>query len=570
MKIRTFTSLILAGMLSLNSCVNNGDIDELQDQINDLNSTVETLQKTQQEALLAAIASLTADLVSLENELGSDIDDLGTDYNALLVDLGILENEVEGNAKAVFYGNVITEADYTALTAQGATIITGRVVIGGDAHVAALANVKLIGKNLEINGGATISLPALQSVGEDLLVSGLNTSATINLAKLASVGGDVEIRNNAGLTSVMANELVLISGRLSSEVNGALTALSFSKLDQVNEIYVNEYVEGNWDNPQGVLAMLDVSATNVNGNVFVSYVGDVDTLSFGNVNGNFVVTYSKIVNISISGMTLAGDFKLDYNTRLKTVATPNLKRIEGLLNIAGNLDYNAPGSSLTDLPAFSALKYIGGTVTISSNGDLVTADSFNSVTEVAGDRIDFSGNGKFESINIFNALTDTYSQYQDAHLFLSAQTNWFNGFSEVSKLNEISITIQVPAEDDGGFGISSAAASAVTGVAKMEGFGKLTSSTNLQLYISEVTEFNAFGSYTGFLRSYGTGLVIQMPAAEVGMCSMEPFLAKVKAGDFDSKPMKFQETIINEWGWPESVDVDKDIAVDRLLAPCGV
>ena len=243
MKIRTITALMLAGMLSLSSCVNNGDIDELQDQINDLNSTVENLQKTQQEALLAAIASLEADLVTLENELGSDINELGTDYDALLADLGVLEEEVEGNANAVFYGNVITEADYTALTTQGATIITGKVVITGDAHVLALANIKLIGKSLEVKGGSTITMDALQSIGEDLMVMSVGANASINLAKLSSVGGDVEIMNNTGLTSFMANELALISGGLSSEKNVALTTISLAKLDQVYEVNINEYFD---------------------------------------------------------------------------------------------------------------------------------------------------------------------------------------------------------------------------------------------------------------------------------------------------------------------------------------
>ncbi len=212
MRIKTLSGLMLAAMLTFSSCVNNGDLDELQDQINDLNSTVETLKKTQQEALLAAIASLEADLAVLEANLGdleSDLGGLGADYDALLADLGLLDEEVKNNAKAVFYGNVITEADYTALAAQdGATIITGRVVVAGDAHVAALSNIKLIGKNLEIKGGSTITLNALTSVGENLMVSGLSGTATLNLSKLSSVGGDVEVMNNAGLTEFNANELI--------------------------------------------------------------------------------------------------------------------------------------------------------------------------------------------------------------------------------------------------------------------------------------------------------------------------------------------------------------------------
>ena len=70
MKIKTIACLVLAGMLSLNSCVKD-DIDGLQNQINDLNSKVEDLESTQQEALLAAISKLEAELASLNNQLDS-------------------------------------------------------------------------------------------------------------------------------------------------------------------------------------------------------------------------------------------------------------------------------------------------------------------------------------------------------------------------------------------------------------------------------------------------------------------------------------------------------------------
>ena len=572
MKIRTFTCLMLAGMLSLNSCVNNGDIDELQNQIDDLNSTVENLQKTQQEALLAAIADLEAELASLENELGSDINDLGTDYDALLADLGVLEEEVEGNANAVFYGNVISEDEYAALIAQdGATIITGRVVVTTDANVQALANVKLIGKSLEIKGGSTIAFDALQSVGEDLLVMGVNADATINLAKLSSVGGDVEIMNNTGLTSIIANELALISGGLSSEKNIVLTTISLAKLDQVGAIYVNEYVAENYDNPVGELAMLDLSYANVNGDVQIEYLGAVENLNLGNINGVFNVENSEVVNINLDATLISGAFSLNYNKNLKTVKTPNLKRIEGDLVInSNNGNWDAPGASLNELPSFPVLEYIGGNASITSNSDLTTADAFNSVTEITGNSINFSGNGKFESIDIFNALVDTYNTYSNASLFISAKTNWFNGFSEILELHEITITIEVPTVDDGGDVVISSVSAATTGVAKMEGFDKLTKSSNLKLYIGQVTEFNAFPSYQEFTW-FNNGLLIQMPAAGIGMCSMETLFTKVKTGgSLQDRTVKFQEEGVNEWGWPESVDVDKDIAIDQLLAPCAL
>jgi hypothetical protein len=51
-----------------------------------------------------------------------------------------------------------------------------------------------------------------------------------------------------------------------------------------------------------------------------------------------------------------------------------------------------------------------------------------------------------------------------------------------------------------------------------------------------------------------------MPAATVGMCSMETILTKIKDGVFDLKPAIFRQN------WSE---VDKATAIDQLLAPCA-
>ncbi|TNJ42884.1 hypothetical protein KFZ70_16375 [Tamlana fucoidanivorans] len=555
MKIKTISCLVLAGMLSLNSCV-KGDIDELQNQINDLNEKVNDLESTQQEALLAAIAKLEADLAALNSELVGDLE--------------LLEQEIANNANAVYYGNVITDEDYAALTAQGATIITGRVVVGGDAHVSALSTIKLIGKSLEVNGGTTITMDALQSIGENLIIEGVEADATVNFAVLASIGGDFEVVENAGLTSVVADELVLISGALATEESEMLATLSLAKLDQVGELSIDNYYA---DDPTyiniGALSNLDLSGTNVLGDAHLNYLGDVEVVSLGDIHGNFDFVQGNVVKLSISGETVDGNFTLSFNKRLKTVETPNLKSINGSLDISGNSDWQLAGASLEALPSFPALEFIGGNVTIGSNSDLVSIDAFNNVTQLTGD-ISLSESAKIESVNIFNALVETgANQWSNANIYISFQTNWFNGFNELLEAGEVTITVKVPSADDGGIGISStSSASALADVAKMEGFAKLTESTNMQLYFSEVTEFNAFASYTNFKRTYGTGFKLQMPAEGIGMCAMEPFLTKVKNGDFGTKPMVFEEMAENEWGWMVPTEVDKDTAVDRLLAPC--
>lgn len=558
MRIKTISCFVLAGMLALNSCV-KGDIDELQNQIDDLNGKVDDLEQTQQQALLAAIASLESDLASLNSEL--------------VADLELLEEEIATNNKAVYYGNVITEDDYAAFTTQGATIITGKVVVGGDAHVAALANVKLIGKSLEINDGGTITMDALQSIGEDLLVNGLSNSASINFTNLSSVGGDVEFMNNDKLTSINANELVLISGGLITEHNLVLATLSLAKLDQVGEISIYEYDAEDFDSPAGALAMLDLSTTNVNGDVEIEYLGAVENLILGDIQGDFIVEKSEVAKITIEGTIIGGAFVLNNNTKLKIVETANLKRIEGELAInSNNGSWDAPDASLNELPSFPVLEYIGGDLTVSGNTGLTTFDAFNAVEEIAGTEINFNGNGNLTNMDVLNALTTV----SNASVFVYANTNWFKGFAEVEDLRNVTLSISLPL-DDGGFGISStnSSAGALSDVLKMEGFDKLVKSNTLQLLIGDVTEFNAFGSYTFITDCCSDGFVLNMPKPEVQMCTMEVFLNNVVAGSngLDWKPVKFTEKIevVESWGsWFNTVEVERVEAATRLLAACAI
>lgn len=544
---------VLAGILSLNSCV-KGDIDDLQNQINDLNEQVQELESAQQQALLAAIAKLEADMASLNAELAAD--------------LALIEQEVENNANAVYYGNVITEADYAALAAQGATIITGKVVVAGDAHVTALKDVKLIGKNLEIAGGTAITMDALQSVGEDLLISGVSgANASVNLAVLTSVGGDVEIMNNSGLTSFMADELVLVSGALMTEMNTELAALSVAKLDQVGEVMIDGYWEENPDySGVGKLATLELSGANVEGDFYVNYISEVENLTVGNVGGNLNCLNSKIAKITIGATSIDGDLVLENNSLLSSIDVLNLTRIEGKLSLGSNTDYN--GGGLVAMPAFNALTYIGGNVSISNNTSLKTCEAFNNVTEVRGTNIDFSSNGNLDNVSIFNALVDTanpasqWGDFSHASINIFANTFWFNGFESLKEVLNVNINV---AKTAGQFNEETGEFEPGGDTSKLEGFDMLTDLSTLTLNIGEITSFDAFGALNNF-KNYQTYLTVYMPTdTTVGMCSMAPIFAKIKNGDFDN--WNNTRLAVFKYNW---ADQDRDTAIDQLLAPCGV
>lgn len=553
MKIKNITGLLLLGMLTVTSCVND-DLNDLQKQIDDLNGELGDLKKSQQDALLAAIASLKADMAALDTKLVGD--------------LQLLQNEVASNAKAVYYGNVITDADYAAFTAQGATIITGKVVVATDAHITALANVKLIGKNLEVTGGTTIAFPALQSIGENFMVSAVNTNASINFAKLASIGGDFSVMDNSGLTSVTANELVLISGKLSSTNNLALTALSFAKLDQVDAIAINEYVETDYDSPAGALATLNLSATKVNRSVDLQYVGNVANVALGTIGGDFNLANTEIAKITLDATTIGGDFIVQDNKYLSGMTVANLSRIGGKLKIVSNYDPSGSGSDLVTMPAFGSLVYIGGDVTISGNSSLKTVDSFNNVKEVRGANIAFDSNGNLDIVNIFNSLVDTNkpgSQYGDnshASISVIANTFWFTGFKALVKAVNVEVNI---AKTVGEFDQNTGEFTPGGDTSKLDGFDSLTDVSTLSLNINEITAFNAFGKLNNFL-SYSTYLTMYMPDdTSVTLCSMKPILTKIKNGDFDVawNPNR-KADFTYQWA-----PMDRDTAVNQLIGSCN-
>ncbi|NMM48329.1 coiled-coil domain-containing protein [Marinigracilibium pacificum] len=551
MKIKLWC-LVLSFILITTGCVKD-DLEDLQNQIDDLNTKVDDLEQAQQEALLAAIADLEASLAALNSDL--------------VADLQLLEQEIAENANAVYYGNVITAADYDSLVAQGATIVTGKVVINNDDNIQDLTGIKLIGKNLEINGGTTITMESLQSVGEDLIITGVNTEATLNLSMLSSIGGDFEIVSNTGLTEVITDELVLVSGELFTESNDMLTTLSFAKLDQVDELHINGY----WANdPEylfyGAINYLDLSATNVSNDVLISYVGDVPAISFGEIGGDFEVEYTKIVEISVAASTIGGDFIIEYNARLMAIEVPNLETIDGELSVSFNdnsIFWNeTERSGLTTLPTFETLTFIGGDIQVINNGAITSIESFNNVTEMTGANIDFSNNGSnIDNISIFNALVSTgASAYSNASINISEKTNWFDGFNMLENALNVRLTIQAPTEGGGGIGPFE-----VGGPVRVDGFASMTDLSTLFLDIKEATEFNAFPSLNNF-KNYQEYLRVYMPLDEnVGMCTMEPIFTKIKSGDFENWNGTRVAKFYMNW-----TEMDRDTAIDQLLAPCAL
>ncbi len=557
MKRKFLQLCLISGLLSFGSCVGD-DIDDLQDQIDGLTEQVGEMEKAQQEALLTQIAQLQA----LITELQSENSELTGEYELLLQKLQTLQQEVEDGENSIHYGNVLTEADFAAVVESGASIITGKVAATSQAHVEALANVKLIGGYLEINGATTVDLPNLENVAGDLIISGVNEeAAVVTLPKLASVGGDFNMTTNQGVVSVVADELVLIYGKLSLEENLALTSISMSKLDVINELYINEY---NQDDPNytylGQLVDLNLSQTDVKTDVNVSYLGEGAKLSLGKIGNDFVCYKTGVDTLEIKAEVISGIFSIENNGSLKTILVDELVRIEGDLNINSNQKSSGMGGTpegLSSLVGFESLEFIGGNVKISGNSALTKIDAFNNVTEIQGTSIEITYNGnEKELVSIFTALVTTGpSNYSHASITINEKTEWFYGFTALEKAKDVKIQLKRTMD----------ASYAEGEVCRFDGFEALTEVNYLELTAYYVTEFSAFHSLNNF-KKYGEYMKLYVPADEtVGLCSMEPVLTKIKNGDFDNA---YNQNVKATFKLGNT-EMDRDEAIARCLAPCN-
>lgn len=546
--------LLIAFTLSFGGCVGD-DIDDLQNQIDELDQKVDELEQAQQAALLAAIADMQAAIAALSG----DVDE---QYATLLANLQSLEEEVANNKDAVYYGNLITDADFTAFTNQGASIVTGKVVATTQAHVDALALAKMIGGNLTLSGGTTITLPALESVGGDLSITEVaDTDAAVSLPVLASVGGDFDIYNTITLVSANMSELILISGNLTVENNTEFTTLNMAKLDLINGNIEFDELNPTDPNQWGNLVSIDLSSVNVQGYVECRYLGFGAELNFGTVKGDLSIIETGIAKLEILNQSYEEDMNISGNKSLNTLSFPLLTTIKGDLTIYYN-------KSIPNLNAFNNVTIIEGDIVIDSNG-FESLEAFNNVIEVGGN-ISITGNGNLESIDVFNNLDGFYengSRLSSSRLkdvTISGGCKWFTGFNKLEEVRNLDLMLYQ----------TQTANYEREGQCQVDGFDALTYVYTLNLELTEVIGFNALPVLADFGNKYGSYLKVDMPINDpeyrdvnnpLSLCSMSEILTSVKNGAFDVSPSS-EAIFFDVMDWNE---VDRDAAIDELLAPCA-
>ena len=433
MKSKIIRFFVIAGFFTatVTSCYKD-DFDELQKQVDELEGKVAENTKAIQEQIMTQIAALQADLTTLAQETQDSFTGVESSLGDITASLESISSDVENNAKSVFYGNLITDEDYTAYKDAGADVVTGKVIITTKEQAQTVSNCRWIGSDLITELG---SLEGIQNVGGDVIVNS-DTVSIIELKGLLTIGGDFKTPQSSKLISVTANELVAITGLFSID-GGTETfnKVSMTSLELVGSIYINGQ-DNNSTTGKAIIA-LDWNSPVVAGDLEIKYLDNEET-SVSDVLGDVSISYCDINIVNFEGTKINGEFYFSWNTT-ETINALNVEIIKGDVEIESN---NASGGigigSTSDAGeglskmAFDALKLIDGDVSVENNKGLF--DIFNSVSIVAGD-IQVKAKVPTGVFIVFESLIEA----DEITLFDEAQIESVKGFNKLTTCESINL-----------------------------------------------------------------------------------------------------------------------------------
>ena len=578
-----FRKKLTLSLLALSCCVVScqddslqGQLDDLTSKVDDLNSNLDSLDQelaTLKEAHQTALLEKLQDMDDMMASLIAENSKLSGQYAAISDSLKSIHDEVSENSGSVYYGDLLTNDNIAQFNAQGASIVTGNILVSTEDHLNQLAGLRVVGGNLHISELMDVTLPALETVGGDLVLSSVQGSVVFD--HLFTVAGGLYDNNNAEQTSLVADQLAFVSGDVEIQTNILLETVSFEALAFVNSLLIDSFwAEDPEYNNYGALSTVVLSDVDVAEDATIAY-GGTGSVNIGNVGGDLKLEKTKFTDINISGSSLGG-LEVTYNSELSNLVVDNLMSVNGDLKITNNTPSSGVGffsvtnsEGFVTFPSFEALTEVKGNISVEGNSSLTSIEAFNSVTSVEAEQISFNNNGSLSVLDIFNNLTDAGVQVSQftrtkTKLYIVEGTNWFNGFSSLTEGGDVTIEIKDPAADDGGFGISS------TSVIRFEGFTAMTSATRLRLTVGDVTDFNGFNALENLSPSWEdlTYLTLAIPNnTDVTLCSISAVLTKIKNGELTNPNYIVNIQSVNEWGWYQNVE-DQNAAIDQVLAGC--
>gem|GEM_PF-5949511 len=493
--------MLAAALVVMGSCVGD-DIDSLQDQIDNLEEQVSDLEAAQQAALKAQVDALMAQIEALQlvNEGQS------ADYDAMLADLAALEllieqnaDGIEGNENRIFFGDVKLQSQFDDLAAQeGASIITGSVLITKAEQAEYLANVTYI--------------------GGDLIVTGVDAAdSEIDLPVLATVGGQLLIGSDWDITNIYADP---------AEDNKGLVSFTAPSLAFVSDLRVcNFKPSGGMGTPQpgdndGPLAALDLGGTSVVGNARLRNIPqDVSNLILGAVGKDLYISYSNCGAVELNG-NIGGNFTF-YNNGLVAMLSGTIESIGGDVEIDSNgaslfdanwnkTDYGFTGDILADVT------YIGGNILIKGNKYPADANInyFKSATSMGGNNVTIQSEKSAVTNKYLNNLAiDSYSTSIDIIELRHTDVELLNAVTMCSN-------IEIDAKDCG----------------SLNAFNALTKvgSNGTVFNFENVTDLNVLGAFVG--ARYNFYNLEFYTSTDQDLCSMSAWLTEVAAGNAACNP----------------------------------
>ncbi len=373
--------MLVAGMVTFGSCVGD-DIDDLQKQIDDLNEHVTELEETQQatlEAQVAALEARIAELVAKNQEQDGKLSDQTQELLDLVAELEAINQEVDANAASIYYGNLLTDADYAAFTEAGASIVTGFVHVSTPEQAAQLNGAKWIGGYVESTVG---TIAGLGHIGGNLVIN--TDDAAVSFEGLKSIGGSLQVSPKSTLESIVLNDLIVHRGELSliAEGNNSrfnnLNTLSFAGLQMLGGLTLDLYV--NAPSQYDVDVAINLNGAPIPGDVEISRVKTA-AFQLPDVAGNVYVANCFMTTFEFLGAEINGDVVFEGNT-IDEVISQTLTTINGDLMVTNNHAGGDWGQPLVGLKSFSpsSLTSIQGNITFDNNRMLTSI--LNNVVDI--------------------------------------------------------------------------------------------------------------------------------------------------------------------------------------------
>jgi len=396
-----------------------------KDDFNDLQNQVDELEKK-----VAANAASIEDQIAAIQALQQQDENLSQQIQDVVTELESVKNDVEQNAKTVFYGNLITDEDYAAYEAAGADVVTGKVLITTKEQANIVSNCRWIGQELITEIG---SIEGIQNVGGDFIVN--STDTVISVKGLMSIGGDFSIPMNDDLQTVSMDDLVLLAGEFSlSKGLNSLTSISMQSLELAGSVFINgdntHFVGGKTP------VTINLNEADVALDLYITKINNNET-SFGNVGGNVDISYCDVNTFNFTGTNIGGGFSFTFNTT-ETVNADKVEMIGGDVIISSNngggwgpVSVTDQGSGLSTLN-FDALTVIDGDVSVMDNKSLF--DILNNVETVNGD-IELGAKVADGVFIAFEKLVEA----GNITLFEGGQLKSLEGFNDVTSVRGIHI-----------------------------------------------------------------------------------------------------------------------------------